>query len=124
MSLREPREACRAMPPCRHALGLGFRARNVHIADMETTKRYDAVKTVIWDQPATLIDLDGKAPLISTLRECVRHFVMMKATAQAEARVLLTQPTFREGRKTRTWILEPAEIAGLSVLLRQAEASA
>lgn len=82
------------------------------------------VTTIAWDQPATLIDLDGKAPLISTLRECVRHFVMMKASARAEARVLLTQPTFREGRKTRTWILEPVEIEGLAAILRKEEASA
>lgn len=82
------------------------------------------MKTVIWDQAATLIDLDGKAPLISTLRECVRHFAMMKSTARAEARVLLTQPTFREGRKTRTWILEPSEIEQLTLLLREEEASA
>lgn len=82
------------------------------------------MKTVIWDQAATMIDLDGKAPLISTLRECVRHFAMMKATARAEARILLTQPTFREGRKTRTWLLEPSEIENLTLLLRAVEASA
>jgi hypothetical protein len=84
----------------------------------------DAMKTIIWDQAATLIDLDGKAPLISTLRECVRHFVMMKLSARAESRILLTQPTFREGRKTRTWILEPSEIENLAVALRAEEGSA
>jgi hypothetical protein len=68
-----------------------------------------------WDQPATLIDLDGTAPLISTLGECVRHFAMLKTTAKADARVLLTQPVARAGRKTRTWVLNPDEIAELAV---------
>ncbi|RVT40184.1 hypothetical protein [Sphingobium algorifonticola] len=66
-----------------------------------------------WDQPATLIDLDGKAPLIATLGLCVQHFAALKPVHQAEARILLTRPVAREGRKTRTWILEPAEIAAL-----------
>lgn len=63
-----------------------------------------------WDQPATLIDLDGKTPIIGTIRECVMHFAIFKPFAKEQARVLLTRPVFREGRKTRTWILNPAEI--------------
>jgi hypothetical protein len=67
-----------------------------------------------WDQPATLIDLDGKAPIIGTIRDCALHFGMFKPSAKAQARVLLTTPVHREGRKTRTWVLEPDEIAALS----------
>lgn len=66
-----------------------------------------------WDQPATLIDLDGKAPLIGTIRDCAAHFAIFNAAARAQARILLTQPVHREGRKTRTWILEPGEIEQL-----------
>jgi len=63
-----------------------------------------------WDQPATLIDLDGKAPVIGTIRECVMHFAIFKPFAKEAARVLLTRPVAREGRKTRTWVLNPDEI--------------
>lgn len=66
-----------------------------------------------WDQPATLVDLDGKTPVIATIRECVMHFALFKPFAKEQARILLTRPVFREGRKTRTWILEPAEIQSL-----------
>ncbi|EGD59272.1 protein of hypothetical protein function DUF323 [Novosphingobium nitrogenifigens DSM 19370] len=66
-----------------------------------------------WDQPATLIDLDGKTPIIGTIRECVMHFAIFKPFAKEQARVLLTRPTFREGRKTRTWILNPEDIEKL-----------
>jgi hypothetical protein len=66
-----------------------------------------------WDQPATLIDLDGKTPIIGTIRECVTHFGMFKPFAKEQARVLLTRPVHREGRKTRTWILNPDEIEAL-----------
>ena len=76
------------------------------------------MKPIPWDQPATLIDLAGKAPLIATIRECVRHFVALKAPHQAEARILLTQPVAREGQKTRTWVLEPKEIESLFIQLR------
>ena len=72
-----------------------------------------------WDQPATLIDLDGKAPVIGTIRECAMHFAMFKPFAKAQARVLLTQPVHREGRKTRTWILEPDEIEALANRLNE-----
>ena len=71
-----------------------------------------------WDEPATLIDLDGKAPLVGTLRDCALHFGMFKASAREQARVLLTRPVHREGRKTRTWILEPSEIEALSARLK------
>ncbi len=66
-----------------------------------------------WDQPATLIDLDGKTPVIGTIRECVMHFGMFKPFAKEQARILLTRPVHRAGRKTRTWILNPDEIAAL-----------
>ena len=71
-----------------------------------------------WDQPATLIDLDGKAPLIATVRECTMHFAIFKPVAKEQARILLTQPVHREGQKTRTWLLNPAEIEQLAVRLR------
>lgn len=74
-----------------------------------------------WDQPATLIDLDGKIPMIGTIRDCALHFGMFKPFAKAQARILLTRPVAREGRKTRTWLLEPAEIEAL-VIRMQAEA--
>jgi hypothetical protein len=71
-----------------------------------------------WDQPATLIDLDGKAPAIGTIRDCAMHFALFKPFAKAQARILLTVPVHREGRKTRTWILEPNEIEALAERLR------
>ena len=67
-----------------------------------------------WDEPATLIDLDGKAPVIGTLRDCAMHFAIFKPAAKAQARVLLTRPVHREGRKTRTWLLDPDEIERLA----------
>jgi len=67
-----------------------------------------------WDDQATLIDLDGTAPLIATLRDCVRHFAAFKAGVQADSRVLLTKPVFRVGRKTRTWLLNPDELMRLA----------
>lgn len=70
-----------------------------------------------WDQPATLIDLDGTTPLIATVRDCVRHFAMFKASAKADARILLTAPVARAGRKTRTWVLNPDEIDALAYQL-------
>lgn len=71
-----------------------------------------------WDQPATMIDLDGKPPLIGTIRDCAVHFGLFKPHAKEQARVLLTAPVHREGRKTRTWLLEPAEIEALSAKLK------
>lgn len=74
--------------------------------------------TVIpWDQPATLIDLDGKAPLIGTLRDCAMHFAIFKPFAKQQARILLTKPVHREGQKTRTWLLNPVEIEQLAARL-------
>lgn len=67
------------------------------------------------EDAATLIDLDGSAPLISTVGECVRHFRMLTPAAKADARILLTAPTARAGRRTRTWILTPAEIELLAI---------
>jgi hypothetical protein len=66
-----------------------------------------------WDQPATLIDLDGKTPVIGSMLDCVMHFSLFKSFAKEQARILLTQPVFREGRRTRTWLLNPAEIEKL-----------
>ncbi|MCT2398229.1 hypothetical protein [Novosphingobium mangrovi (ex Huang et al. 2023)] len=63
-----------------------------------------------WDQPATLIDLDGKTPIIGTIFDCVTHFSLFKPFAKAQARILLTRPAFRPGQKTRTWVLNPDEI--------------
>ena len=71
------------------------------------------MSTPPWDQPATLIDLDGKAPMIGTIRDCAAHFAIFKPFAKEQARILLTAPVAREGRKTRTWILESNEIEQL-----------
>ena len=73
--------------------------------------------SIPWDQPATLIDLDGTTPVIGTIRDCAMHFAAFKPFAKAEARILLTAPVRREGRKTRTWILEPDEIEQLAARL-------
>ncbi|MET0269000.1 MAG: hypothetical protein ABW173_01110 [Sphingomonas sp.] len=70
-------------------------------------------KPVEWDQPATLIDLDGTAPLAAPLAECVRHFAAFTAAAKADARILLTRPMPRATRRTRTWLLSPEEITAL-----------
>lgn len=67
-----------------------------------------------WDQHATLIDLDGTTPLIGTIRDCAQHFAMFTPAAKAQARILLTKPVHREGRRTRTWLLEPGEIEQLA----------
>jgi hypothetical protein len=80
--------------------------------------RYVAGMDIPWDQPATLIDLDGKTPLIGTVRECVMHFAIFKPFAREAARLLLTRPVFREGRKTRTWLLNPDEIERLVQRMR------
>lgn len=47
-----------------------------------------------------MIDLDGKAPLIATVRDCVIRCGLFKPFAKEQARVLLTQPVHREGQKT------------------------
>ena len=92
-----------------------------HGSERGMEQKFSAVTTIPWDQAATMIDLDGKAPLIGTIRDCAQHFAIYKAAAQAQARVLLTQPVHREGRKTRTWLLEPDEIADLVLRLRAEE---
>jgi hypothetical protein len=73
---------------------------------------------IAWDEPATLIDLDGKAPMIGTIRDCAMHFAIFKPFAKAQARILLTRPVHREGQKTRTWLLNPDEIELLAERLR------
>lgn len=72
-----------------------------------------------WDQPATMIDLEGRAPIIGTIRDCAMHFAIFKPHAREQARVLLTRPVHRAGRKTRTWILDPPEIAELVTRMRR-----
>ena len=42
------------------------------------------------------------------------HFALYKPHARDNARLLLTQPVHREGRPTRTWVLDPDEIAQLT----------
>ena len=76
--------------------------------------------SILWDQPATLIDLDGTAPFIGNLRDCTRHFAAFTAAAKADARILLSQPVARAGRRTRTWLLNPDEIADLATALTTA----
>ena len=72
-----------------------------------------------WDQPATMLDLEGRAPIIGTIRDCAMHFALYKPHARTQARVLLTRPVHRDGRVTRTWVLEPDEIAQLAERLRR-----
>jgi hypothetical protein len=72
------------------------------------------VSAIAWDEPATLIDLAGKAPVIGTIRDCAAHFAIFRPEAKAQSRILLTRPVHREGRKTRTWLLEPEEIQALA----------
>lgn len=43
-----------------------------------------------WDQPATLIDVHGKAPMVSTIPDCAAHFAILKPFATEQARILLT----------------------------------
>jgi hypothetical protein len=76
------------------------------------------VLAIAWDEAATLIDLDGKAPVIGTIRDCTMHFTIFNPVAKAQARILLTKPVHREGRKTRTWLLNPDEIEQLAERLR------
>ncbi|MEN9683470.1 MAG: hypothetical protein RIQ99_595 [Pseudomonadota bacterium] len=75
--------------------------------------------TIPWDQPATMIDLEGRVPIIGTIRECALHFALYKPHARENARILLTRPVHRPGRKTRTWLLDPPEIAELAERLRR-----
>ena len=77
------------------------------------------VADIPWDQPATMIDLEGRAPIIGTIRDCAMHFAIYKPHARDNARVLLTAPVHRPGRPTRTWLLEPAEIADLAERLKR-----
>ena len=72
-----------------------------------------------WDQPATMLDLEGRAPIIGTIRDCAMHDSLYKPHARVNARVLLTKPVHREGRATRTWVLEPDEIAQLAERLKR-----
>ncbi|MFM2301366.1 MAG: hypothetical protein RLZZ84_1102 [Pseudomonadota bacterium] len=78
-----------------------------------------SVNAIPWDQPATMIDLEGRVPIIGTIRDCAMHFALYKPHARQNARILLTRPVHREGRKTRTWLLDPPEIAALADRLRR-----
>jgi hypothetical protein len=49
------------------------------------------------------------------------HYTLFQPEAKAQARILLTRPVAREGRKTRTWILDPHEIEALAARLGEAE---
>jgi hypothetical protein len=66
-----------------------------------------------------MIDLEGRAPIIGTVRDCAMHFAIYKPHARDNARMLLTVPVHRPGRPTRTWLLEPSEIADLSERLKR-----
>lgn len=66
-----------------------------------------------------MIDLEGRAPIIGTVRDCAMHFALYKPHAREQARMLLTVPVHRPGRQTRTWVLEPNEIAELSERLKR-----
>lgn len=61
-------------------------------------------------QPATLIDLDSETQGIGSMLECVMYILLLRPFAKEQARILLARPLFREGRKTRTSILNPDEI--------------
>ena len=76
-----------------------------------------STETIPWEQAATMIDLEGRTPIIGTIRDCALHFSLFKPHAKENARVLLTVPVHREGRKTRTWLLDPPEIAELAARL-------
>ncbi|MDE1915798.1 MAG: hypothetical protein KGJ57_05745 [Sphingomonadales bacterium] len=80
----------------------------------EASHQQATVDTIPWDQAATMIDLEGRTPIIGSIRECALHFSLYKPHAREQARIVLTKPVHREGRKTRTWILEPFEIAVLA----------
>lgn len=77
------------------------------------------VADIPWDQLATMIDLEGRAPIIGTIRDCAMHYALYKPHARDNARVLLTAPVHRAGRATRTWILDPLEIAMLAERLKR-----
>lgn len=78
-----------------------------------------STEKIPWDQPATMIDLEGRVPIIGTVRDCVMHFTLYKPHARDHARMLLTQPVHRAGRATRTWLLEPFEIVELAERLKR-----
>jgi len=80
---------------------------------------HKTVADIAWDEPATMIDLEGRTPIIGTIRDCAMHFALYKPHARENARVLLTVPVHREGRATRTWLLDPFEIAELSERLKR-----
>ena len=82
------------------------------------TARRATVDTIPWDQPATMIDLEGRVPILGTIRDCAMHYALYKPHARDNARLVLTQPVHRPGRATRTWLLEPSEIAALAERLQ------
>jgi len=92
-----------------------FTSINAYVGDQNALgPQRAALANIAWDQSATMIDLEGRVPVIATIRECVAHFILFKPHARENARILLTAPVHRVGRKTRTWLLEPGEIATLA----------
>lgn len=79
----------------------------------------DVLAAIPWEQSATMIDLEGRVPIIGTIRDCALHFGLYKPHARDNARIVLTRPIHRVGRQTRTWLLEPDEIAQLTERLRR-----
>jgi 5'-nucleotidase len=57
------------------------------------------VATIPWDQSATMIDLEGRTPIIGSIRECALHFSLYKPHAREQARIVLTKPVHREGAR-------------------------
>jgi len=90
-------------------------------AYMPSEPKRATIDNIPWDQPATMIDLEGRVPVIAHVRECVTHFTLYKPHARANARLLLTVPVHRAGRITRTWLLEPAELEALAERLKREE---
>ncbi len=56
--------------------------------------------------------------MIGTIRDCAMHFANFTPSAKAQAGILLTRPVHREGRRTRTWLLNPDGIEQLAERLR------
>lgn len=88
-------------------------------AYMPSESNRATIDNIPWDQPATMIDLEGRVPVIAHVRECVTHFTLYKPHARENARLLLTVPVHRPGRITRTWLLEPVELEALAERLKR-----
>jgi hypothetical protein len=51
-------------------------------AYMPSEPKRATVDTIPWDQAATMIDLEGRVPVIADVRECVTHFTLYKPHAR------------------------------------------